>query len=176
MTHVSRSMRPAALAAALLLASTVAIAGPGRGPGMHGPAGGPPASGEMVEQILATMKDKLALDTTQQVMFDNARAQSLAAREKMHANRTGIRAKVETELAKTEPDLAAIASALDAVEEQARAARRQARDEWLKLYATLRPDQKAVVRDAIKVRLDRAETMRGRMQERMRERSPRAPS
>ncbi len=162
---------PLALAAALLLASTVAIAGPG-GPGgpKGGPGGpgmgGPAMSGGMVEHAIDGLKDKLALDGAQQTMFDTARAQSLAARDRMHASRTDVRTKVQAELAKPEPDLAAVSAMLDGAEEQGRSLRRQSRDQWLKVYASLRPDQKAIVRDEIKSRMARMDGMQERMKER----------
>lgn len=161
---------PLALAAALFLASTMAVAAPGGpgGPGGPGPRGGPggPGGPGMVEQVIEGLKDKLALDGAQQSLFDAARAQTVAARDSMLANRNGVRAKVQAELAKAEPDLAAIASTFEGVEEQGRALRRQARDQWLKVYASLRADQKAIVRDELKARFDRMESMHERMKER----------
>jgi len=97
---------------------------------------------------------------------DAARAQTLAARDRMVAGRNDVRAKVEAELAKPDPDLAAVAALFEAAEEQGRALRHQTRDQWLKLYASLRADQKLVVRDELKARFDRMETMRERMKER----------
>lgn len=159
--------RPLALAAALLVASTVAIAGPGPGrPGPMGGPGGPGAPGGIVEHVLADLEGKLALDGSQKQAFDRVRAQAIAARDRGLAARADVRTKVDAELAKPEPDLAAVASLMDGAEEQGRALRRQVRDEWLKLYASLRPDQKTVVRDELKARMARAEGMRDRMHER----------
>jgi len=175
MTRI-RHRRPLALAAALFLASTVAVAAPGGpgGPGPRGGAAGPGAPGPggpgvgpgMVEHVLEGLKDKLALDGAQQSLFDAARAQTLAARDRMVASRNDVRAKVESELAKPDPDLAAVAALFESAEEQSRALRHQTRDQWLKLYASLRADQKLVVRDELKARFDRMETMRERMKER----------
>ncbi len=44
------------------------------------------------------------------------------------------------------------------------------RDEWLELYATFTPEQKAVVRDLLQERVARAESFRQRMHERMQQR------
>ena len=46
----------------------------------------------------------------------------------------------------------------------------QVRDQWLALYATFTPTQKAVVRDAIKARVARMEAFREKMQERFQSR------
>jgi len=170
--HLSR--RPLALAAALLLASTVAVASPG-GPGgpRGGPGmGGPAMSGGMVEHVIEGLRDKLSLDTAQRAMFDSAHAQTIAARDRMLASRTDVRSKVQAELAKPEPDLAAVSVFLENAEEQGRSLRQQARDQWLKVYANLRADQKAIVRDELKARMARMDSM----QERMKDRKPTRPS
>jgi hypothetical protein len=88
----------------------------------------------------------------------------------MHASRTDIRSKVQAELAKPEPDLAAVSAILETAEEQGRSLRHQARDQWLKVYASLRADQKAIVRDELKARMARMDSMQERMKERRAER------
>ena len=108
-----------------------------------------------IEHMLAGIKGKLALDTSQQLLWDHAFAQSLAARETARGGGTRLRDAVQAELAKSEPDLARIAALADDVQTNTQAARRLARDEWLKLYATFAPDQKMVVRDLVKKRMDR---------------------
>ena len=164
--------RPAAIASALLLAATLAVAGTSRADGpRHGPPGGP-ASGGLVEHVIAGLKDRLALDSSQQLMFDQARTQTLAARDQALAQRKDVRARIDAELAKGEPDLAAVATLVDGMDDQGRAARHAARDQWLKLYANLRPDQKVVVRDAIRERLAHADGMRDQMRQRMQQRAP----
>ena len=166
------SRKPVAIASALLVAAAIAFSGSGHAAGPQGPAGGPPMSGGRVEHVLAQMKDRLGLDTSQQQMFDAARSQTLAARDQMMAQRAGIRAKVDAELAKAEPDLAAIAALLDGVEEQNKLSRRQVREQWLKLYANLRADQKTQVRDALRERMAHADGGRQRMREQMQQRAP----
>ena len=165
----------ASVFAGLVLASAgVAFAaGPGPGAG-RGPFGGPtgamPGSGGMIEHVLASLKDRLALDTSQQVAFDRITAQMKQARDQAIASRADVRAKVDAELAKPEPDLAAVSDAFDTAEDQGRASRRALRDQWLAFYANLRPDQKALVRDAIRERVasmdDRHPSMRDRMHRR----------
>lgn len=164
---LSRSRKPLAVAGALFVALAIAAAGQARadGPG-RGPAGGPPGPGGLVEHALESMKDKLALDTSQQVMFDRISAQTIAARDQAIASHAAVRTKVDAELAKAEPDLGAVSAILESAEDQGRAARRQVRDQWLGFYANLRPDQKAIVRDAIKDRFAHMDDMRQRMRDR----------
>lgn len=116
--------RPMQVAAAIVFGLGVAASGgaaaggPMRG-AAGGPVGGPPgAPGGMIEHVLASMKDRLALDSSQQVMFDRIRAQTVAAHDQASAMRADVRAKVDAELAKAEPDLAAVSAFFDNAEEQ----------------------------------------------------------
>ena len=170
------SRKPVAVASALLVAAGLAFAGAGHAAGPQGPAGGPPMmGGGLVEHVLAQMKDRLSLDSSQLQMYDAARTQTLAARDQAMSQRAGVRAKIDAELAKAEPDLAAVSTLFEGVDEQNRASRRQVRDQWLKLYANLRPEQKTLVRDALRERLSPgAEGSREKMRERMQQQ--RAPS
>jgi Spy/CpxP family protein refolding chaperone len=161
-----RSPRFAAFAAAALLACSApaVFAQPGSaGPG-HGPHGGGPGFG--IESILAPVKAQLGLNTSQQVMWDNAVAQTKAAREAGRGAMESVRASLNAELAKAEPDFAAVGAVGDAAQASQQAQRKVVRDEWLKLYATFSPAQKAIVRDAAKARMAKMETFRERMQER----------
>ena len=164
--HASTLRRPVAVASALLLAATLAAAGSSRAAGPHGHSGAPHAAGGFVEHALAGLKDRLALDSSQLQMFETARAGTMAARDQAIAHRKDARARMEAELAKGEPDLAAVAGLFEGVDDQGRAARRQVRDQWLKLYANLRPDQKVIVRDEIRGRLAKMDGMRDRMHQR----------
>ncbi len=110
---------------------------------MHGMHGG----FDVMPRMLERAKESLNLNTSQQTMWDAVVAQGKAAREAGRANRGSVKDALAAELAKAEPDLAAVAAAADAVEQQNRALRRQVRDQWLALYATFSPEQKAVVRD-----------------------------
>jgi len=159
-----RRTREAAIASALFLAVGSAAA---HGPGM-GPQGGPggPHGGAQVEQLIQQLKGKLALDTSQQVLFDNAVAATRAARQTGRAERERIHAQMKAELAKAEPDLAAMAALADAAQGQGQALRRSVRDQWLQLYATFTPAQKGIVRDALVQRMQRFEQFRERMHER----------
>jgi Spy/CpxP family protein refolding chaperone len=161
-----RRSRHAAMASALFLAfgATAYAQGPGHGPhggGWHG--GGP--HGAHIEQVIARVKDKLALDTSQQVLFDNAVAQTRSARDAGRAEMDRVHAALKAELAKAEPDLAAVAAMADEAQLKGQNLRRQVRDEWLKLYSTFTPTQKQVVRDVLAKRMERFENFRARMRE-----------
>ena len=142
----------AAVAVATAFGAGVAFAQPH---GHHGHGG--PGDEVMIGQLIAHAKDKLSLNTMQQQQFDTAVAHSKAA--------------WQAELAKPEPDLAAVAAAMDAAADQARVQRNAIRAEWLSLYATFTPDQKAVVRDLLKQRVARMESFHEKMREHMRERA-----
>src|SRR4029079_13773491 len=109
--------------AAALLAVGVhgALAQPGGGPG-HGHDRG---HGLAIEQVLASLKGQLDLNTSQQVMWDNAVAQTKAARAAGRTNFEGARAALQAELAKSEPDFAAVAAAADAAQASNQTLRKQ---------------------------------------------------
>ena len=162
MTHrFWRRTRKAALASALLFAFGTTAFAHGPGGGLGGPRGG------HIEHIIAHVKDRLALDTSQQALFDAAVASTHAARQAGRAEIGKLRAALKAELAKPEPDLAALAALSDAAQANGQTLRRQVRDEWLRLYATFSPTQKAVVRDMLVQRLERHERFRERMRERL---------
>ena len=146
------------MAAALLaVGSHVAAAQPGPGHGQ--------SHGFAIEQVLASLKAQLNLNTSQQVMFDNAVANSKAARASARGSMEQVHAALNAELAKAEPDFAAVAAVADQAQANNQAVRKQLRNEWLSLYATFSPAQKAVVRDAVKARVARMESFREKMKE-----------
>ena len=150
-----RRTRQAALASALFVAlAGVASADPGPRGGMHGP-GGP--HGAPIEAAIAHVKDKLALNPSQQQMFDGAVAQARAAREAGRTEMTRVRDAMKAELAKPEPDLAAVAAIADTARAKGQAERLKVRDTWLNLYGTFTVAQKQVVRDQLLQRLARHE-------------------
>ncbi len=164
-----RTVLAAAAALALSLAATTGNAQPAAAvpgapamPAMHGMHAGFDVMPRMLERV----KERLALNTSQQTMWDAVVAQGKAAREAGRANRGSVKDALAAELAKAEPDLAAVAAAADGVEQQNRALRRQVRDQWLALYATFSPEQKAVVRELLQRKLARAESFHQRMRER----------
>jgi Spy/CpxP family protein refolding chaperone len=117
--------------------------------------------------VIAALKDKLNLDTSQQLQWDRAAAQAKAARDAARAALAQLKTTTQGELANAEPDLAALAARADAIHAQNAATRKAVRDSWLALYATFTPEQKAVVRDAIAARLARMEQFRAHMMERL---------
>jgi Spy/CpxP family protein refolding chaperone len=164
-----RRFRTAAAVAAVAVATTfgagMAMAQP------HGPHGHPGGGGVEIGWLIGHAKDKLNLNTSQQGMFDKAVADSQAARDAGRALHDRVKATLTTELAKAEPDLAAVAAAADAAADQARAQRIAIRNEWLALYATFSPDQKAVVKEGIQKHMARAESFREKMREHFQQRS-----
>ncbi|HVO87076.1 MAG TPA: periplasmic heavy metal sensor [Casimicrobiaceae bacterium] len=119
-----------------------------------------------VGMAIAALKGQLNLNTSQQAMWDNAIAASKAARESGRANLAKMHDAMTAELGKTEPDLAAVAAAADDAQSKNLALRQQVRSQWLTLYATFTPDQKALVRDALKNRMARMEQFRQKMLQR----------
>lgn len=161
---MNHPFRRAGVIGAAALAITLFGAGAyAQGSGMHGHRG---HHGGGIERAIAQVKDKLALDTSQQVMWDNALAATKSARQAGHAEREKMHAAVKAELAKPEPDLVALSALTDAAQANGQALRRQVRGEWLKLYATFNPAQKLVVRDQLAKRAERFDRFRERMAER----------
>jgi protein CpxP len=168
----ARRIALAAMAAlALSLAATAGIAQPA-GPMMHGGRGMHGAGAgfeQMIPHMLEQAKASLNLNTSQQTMWDSVVAQGKAARDAGRANHQKVKDAMQAELATPEPNLAAIAAVADGVEQQNRALRKQVRDQWLALYATFSPDQKAVVRGLLQTKIARAESFHQRMLQRIQE-------
>jgi len=142
------------LLAVLALCGVAALswaAGPGRGHGVDPLA------------IIAGLQASLNLNTSQQQQFDNALAQSQAARSSMRNGFAQLRAATQSELAKSAPDLASLAALSDQVQQQNSGLRKQARSAWLALYDTMSAEQKLVVRDAISARVAEVEAFRAKM-------------
>ncbi len=143
------------IAASALFLSLAAGNAAAQGPVMMGHRGG-----AHFEAVIAQLRSQLNLDTSQQVMWDNALAATKAAREQGRSLHQSVHAAAQAELAKPEPDLAAMATIMDDALDQGRALRKGVRDQWLRLYATFSPAQKAVVRNALKAKLERFERFR----------------
>jgi len=153
--------------ALLALGSHAAMAQPAGMP-PHGPA--PGHGGIEIEHVLAPLKAQLNLNTSQQGMWDSAVASSKAARQTFRTSMDQVHNTLTAELAKAEPDLAAVAAAADAAQANGQTVRKQVRDQWLSLYATFTPDQKAVVKAAIQARVARMDAFREKMRERIQSR------
>jgi Spy/CpxP family protein refolding chaperone len=152
----------AAFALATAFGSYAAFAQPAGGPHSHHGMAGPD---EMIGHLIASAKPQLNLNTSQQSMFDTAVADSKVAFQSGQALRQKIHDTLQAELAKTEPDLAAVATAADAAMDQGRTQRKTIRAEWLALYATFTPDQKAVVKDLLQKHMAQADSFREKMRE-----------
>jgi Spy/CpxP family protein refolding chaperone len=162
-----RNPRTIAVAAAAALAMTLSA-----GAALAQPVGGPHGGGspdQMVGRLIAHARAQLNLNTSQQLMLEAAVAHSKAAFESGHALRQKVKDAAQVQLANPEPDLAAVAAAGDEAEQKGRELRLSIRNEWLALYATFTPEQKAVVRDLLQKKMARAESFRGKMRERMQE-------
>lgn len=141
----------AAMLAALALLAVAAYSWAG-GPGRH-------HDSDPIATI-AALRPQLNLNTSQQLQFDNALAQSQAAHQARRGGFAQLKAATQAELGKSAPDLGALAALSDQVQQQASGQRKQARAAWLALYDTLSADQKLVVRDAISARLAQAAAVR----------------
>lgn len=167
MTNGKLRFAVAAAATVLALSGGAAIAQPGGG---HGPGHGPgygPGGGMEIEHVLGAVKDQLKLNTSQQLMWDNAVAQTKAAHAAGRANMQKLHATMSTALASDAPDLAAVAVAADGIQADNQTLRKGARDQWLQIYATFSPEQKVVVRDALAKRMARMESFGAKMREHM---------
>lgn len=163
MSTVIRRGVLAAVAAGFALAASLSLAQGHHGHHGHR-AGGP---GVEIERVIAQVKDRLALDSSQLVLWDGALSATRSARQAARAEHERLHAAARAELAKAEPDLAALSATIDQARSAGQAVRQQVRNDWLKLYATFSPAQKQVVRDELTRRLDRIESFREKMKERM---------
>ena len=151
----------AAAAVAMALGAGLTLAQPGgHGPHGHG------SHGDMIGGLIASAKDQLNLNTSQQQMFDAAVASSKAAHQTGQSLHQSVKDALTAELAKSEPDLAAVAAVSDNAQAQGQALRKSVRAQWLALYATFSPDQKAVVKQTIQGQMVKAESFREKMKER----------
>jgi len=129
--------------------------------GLEGPMGG----GDAVMAIVG-LKAQLNLNTSQQLMWDNAVAAAKAARESARVNRQKVRDTLAAELSKDVPDLAAVSAAADAARDAGAAAHRQLRDAWLNIYSTFTPEQKATVKTVLQEAMAKSEQFREKMRQR----------
>lgn len=125
-----------------------------------------PGQGPDFINVLAALKSELKLNTSQQTMWDAAAVQSRSAHDAGRTNFDKVRTAMSAELAKPEPDLAAVAAVADDAQAANTALRKQIRGQWLALYATFTPDQKAIVKEALGKQVARMEKFRDKMMER----------
>jgi periplasmic protein CpxP/Spy len=151
-----KTSRAALLAAALALAvgGNAALAQTDAAPpaathAMHAHAA---HGGDALMGTLFRLHTQLGLDSSQQMQWDNAVAQSKDARAQGASLRQNAKATYDAELAKDQPDLAAVAAAADAAQSQGLELHKSVRNAWLGVYANLSPTQKTMVRDALRER------------------------
>ncbi len=154
-----KAFKISVLAAALLIGAGVAGADAGR----HGPDGGPMAGMEKVHS-------QLKLNPEQEAGWKAAQDKSRAAMRQARESHRKMHEAMKQELAKSEPDFAAVARISDETQESNLKARHEARDLWLKLYATFTPEQKLVARDFMRERMAKMERMRDKFERRGAER------
>ncbi len=109
------------------------------------------------------LAERLKLTPAQRTQWDAMVQKSKAQFEAMRAAHHEMHEAMKAELAKPEPDLAALAAKADAAHERGAAAHKELRDGWLKLYATMSPEQKGVVKKAILWHMEKMHHMRMRM-------------
>jgi Spy/CpxP family protein refolding chaperone len=109
------------------------------------------------------LAEKLNLTPAQRTQWDAMVQKSKAQFEAMRAAHHEMHEAMQAELAKPEPDLAALAAKADAARARGMAAHKELRDGWLKLYATMSPEQKGVVKKAILWHMEKMHHMRMRM-------------
>jgi Spy/CpxP family protein refolding chaperone len=109
------------------------------------------------------LAEKLKLTPDQRAQWDALMQKSKAQFEAMRKTRHEMHEAMKAEFAKPEPDLAALAAKGDAARERGMAAHRELRDGWLRLYATMSPEQKGVVKHAILHHMKKMHHMRERM-------------
>ena len=152
------------MAAALLaVGAQGALAQPG---GRGHPAMGMAAASRSSRSWRSSRRSSISTRSSKACGTTRWRTPRLRARTRAHAMES-VHATLNAELAKAEPDFAAVAAAADAAQASTQTARKQVRDQWLPLYATFSPAQKAVVRDAVKARVARMEAFRDKMKERI---------
>jgi Spy/CpxP family protein refolding chaperone len=109
---------------------------------------------ERHEKLMEDMiRDALRLTPEQQQAWEAIRVKQQVQRKAGRHAWSEVRQVLQAELAKPEPDLARVANVRDALMARNRQARKEIEDMRLKLYASFSPEQKAVVRDFLKLRL-----------------------
>jgi Spy/CpxP family protein refolding chaperone len=164
--RIGRRVAVMVSALAFTLGSSAVLAQPGPGAGFgHGAGRGP--GGDNLGQIFAQFKTQLALTPDQEAKWSAAVAVGKESRQRTRVLMQQTHDQVKAALSKDSPDLQAISTMMDAARQQAFELRKPARAAWLDLYASLSPQQKAIVRDALLARMQRHEQMLERFQQRL---------
>ena len=115
--------------------------------------------GARAEKLAAELK----LSPEQRAQWDALIQKSKAQFEATRKAHKDMHEALKAELAKPEPDLAALAAKADEMRDKGRAAHKEVRDGWLKLYAGFSAEQKGIVKKHIQYHMSRFEKMRNRM-------------
>lgn len=101
------------------------------------------------------LEKDLRIRPDQKQQFDSAVGATQRALLAVALTGMQVKQRFEQELEKPRPDLGALAKAQEDVIDQLRPLFREARDEWMKLYAVLDDDQVAIAKGFVRERLDR---------------------
>ncbi len=115
-----------------------------------------PAAMPQLNLQLETLEDALNLTPAQKDQYDAAVGATKRMALQMALIGLQVKEKLAAELAKPHPDFSVLLEARRAIVEDGRALRREARDEWRKLYALLDADQVATLKRFIEEKIDHA--------------------
>lgn len=107
------------------------------------------------------LQEKLHLKSEQQKLWEIARRKSVETQTEVRAGKRALVEFAELELGHPVPDLEQIARKFEELEERNRMLERESRDLWLSVYAVLTPEQKSLVRQALKTELARYKFFQG---------------
>lgn len=110
--------------------------------------------------MLGHLKSKLNLNESQQKLWDAARAQSREVGQAMRAQRQESAKELRAQLDAGPLDLRALTAKREAERSALKPKMDAARDAWLAVYDSLDGQQKQVVTDAVKKRIERGDRMR----------------
>ncbi|MGH8772341.1 MAG: Spy/CpxP family protein refolding chaperone [Pyrinomonadaceae bacterium] len=108
----------------------------------------------------AKLKADLNLNPAQDFAWQQIAEKRAALHQERRADRVALKETMKQELAKSEPDFARIVRQRQQVQEQSLKSRSELDDMQIKLYESFNTEQKAVMRDAMKARLQRMEQWR----------------
>ncbi len=114
----------------------------------------------VIAPVSAEVYQKLHLNLNQQAMWQQIQFAAEDNRQLLRARLSQVREVLDEELGKPEPDLEVVVAQAQPAVDSLIAAMRANRDRRLALYASMSPEQKAVVRDDIKERLARFDRLR----------------
>ncbi len=145
-------------AIAALLSASIAIAAPDR-PEPHAAKSGE-HHGQHHAERWAKLKADLKLNPAQDLAWQQIADKSAALHKERRADRKQFSEALKQELAKPEPDFVRVAQLRQQMEEKGLQARNEIRDMQLGFYTSLNPEQKSIIKDALKGHIARMEKWR----------------